>query len=63
MQSRDTNIISVTEKVKAFTGKLGLCVRKLEGKSFDTFSRLKDIVEENNLETSETVTDLCIKDH
>jgi hypothetical protein len=32
MQWNDTNITTVTEKAKAFTGKLGLWVRKLKGK-------------------------------
>jgi hypothetical protein len=28
-----------------------------------TFSRLKDFVQENRVETSDTGTDQCIKDH
>jgi hypothetical protein len=32
MQGNDTKIIIVTEKAKTFIGKLGLWVRKLEGK-------------------------------
>jgi hypothetical protein len=54
MQGDNTNIIAVTDKAKAFIGKLGLWVRKLEGKSLDTFSCLKDFVEENSVETSDT---------
>jgi hypothetical protein len=44
----------VTDKVKAFIWKLGLWVRKLKGKSLDMFSCLKDFVEENCVETSDT---------
>jgi hypothetical protein len=51
MKGNDTNITIVTDKVKAFIGKLGLWVRKLEGKSLDMFSHLKGFVEENSLET------------
>jgi hypothetical protein len=47
MRGNDTNIIVVSEKVKAFAGKLGLWVRKIGRKSLDMFSRLKDFVEEN----------------
>jgi hypothetical protein len=50
-------------KVKAFIGRLGLWVRKQEGKSLDMFSCLKDFVKENNVETSDTGIDQCIKDH
>jgi hypothetical protein len=48
MQGNDTNIIVVTDKMKTFIGKLGLWVRKLEGKSLDMFPRLKNFVEEKN---------------
>jgi hypothetical protein len=37
MQGNDTNIIIMTDKVKAFIGKLGLWVRKLEGKGLNSF--------------------------
>jgi hypothetical protein len=47
MQGNDTNFIVMADKVKAFAEKLGLRVRKLEGKSWDMFSRLKDFVQEN----------------
>jgi hypothetical protein len=57
-----TNIIVMTNKVKGFIGKLDLQVRKLEGKSLAIFSRWKDFVEENNVETSDTRTDQWIKD-
>jgi hypothetical protein len=46
MQRDDTNIIVVTDKVKAFIGKLSLWVRKLEGKGLKILSRLKQFVEE-----------------
>jgi hypothetical protein len=62
MQVNDTNIV-VTDKVKAFIGKLSLWVRKLGGKSLDMFSRLKGFVEENSLETFDTGIDQCIQDH
>jgi hypothetical protein len=63
MQENDTNIIIVTEKVKAFVGKLGLWVRKLEAESLEIFSQLKDFVEENSVEKSDTGIVQCIKDH
>jgi hypothetical protein len=50
MQGNSTNVIAVTDKVKAFIGKLGSLVRKQQGKSLHTFSRSKDFVEENNVE-------------
>jgi hypothetical protein len=53
-QGNNTNIILVSNKAKTCIGKLGLWVRKLEGKSLDMFSRFKDFVEENSLETSDT---------
>jgi hypothetical protein len=37
MQENDTNIIIVADKVKAFVGKLGLWIRKLERKSLESF--------------------------
>jgi hypothetical protein len=42
---------------------LGLRIRKLEGKIFDMFSRLKDIVEGNSVETSDNGIDQYIEDH
>jgi hypothetical protein len=45
MQGNDTNIIAVTDEVKAFSGKYGWWVRKLEGKRLEIFSRLKYFVE------------------
>jgi hypothetical protein len=63
MQGNATNIILVADKLKAIIGKLGLCVRKLDGKSLDMFSRLKHFVKENSVETSDTGIDQCIKDH
>jgi hypothetical protein len=63
MQGDDTNIIVLTDKVKAFIGKLGLWIRKLKGKRLDMFSCLKDFVEEHSIETSDTGIDQCIKDH
>jgi hypothetical protein len=48
---------------KEFIRKLGLSVRKLEGRSFDIFSRLKDFVEENSVETIDTGFYQCIKNH
>jgi hypothetical protein len=62
MQGNDTNIV-VTDKVKAFIGKLSLWVRKLEEISLDMFSLLKYFVEQNNVETSDTETDQCIQDY
>jgi hypothetical protein len=47
--------------VKAFIGKLGVRVRKLEEKSLDMFSRIKDFVEKNNLEISDTAIVPSIK--
>jgi hypothetical protein len=37
--------------------------RKLERKSLDILSRLKNFVEEISVETSDTEIDQCIKDH
>jgi hypothetical protein len=54
MQESDTNIIVVTEKVKAFIGKLGLWVRKLEGNSLDKLSHMKDFVDESSVGTNDT---------
>jgi hypothetical protein len=48
MQGNDTNSNVMTHKVKAFIGKLGLWMRKLERKSLEMFSHLKDFVEENS---------------
>jgi hypothetical protein len=45
MQGNDINIIVVTDKVKVFIGKLDSCVKKLEKKSLEIFSRLKDFVD------------------
>jgi hypothetical protein len=56
MQENDTNIIAVTDKVKAFIGKLAFSVRKLEG-SLEIFSRLKYFVEEISVETYKWITD------
>jgi hypothetical protein len=53
-QGNNTNIILVSDKVKACIGKLGLWVRKLEGKSLDMFSHSKDFVEENTVATCDT---------
>jgi hypothetical protein len=50
-------------KVKAFIGKLGLWVRKLEEKTLDMFSCLKAFVKENRVEPTDTGIDQCIKDH
>jgi hypothetical protein len=47
----------VADKVKAFIGKLDLWVRKLERNSLDIFSRSKDFVKENIVETNETEID------
>jgi hypothetical protein len=52
-QSNHTNIILVTDKVKASVGKLGLWVRKQERKA-RIFSYLKEFVEESIVETSDT---------
>jgi hypothetical protein len=49
-------------RICIFTGKLGLRCREIEGKSLDTFSRLKDIVQENSVETSGTGIDQFIID-
>jgi hypothetical protein len=57
MQRNNANIV-VTDKVKAF-----IYFRKLKGKSLDTLSCLKDFVEENILETSDTGIYQCIKDY
>jgi hypothetical protein len=62
MQGHDTNIAVVTDKMKAFIGKLGFWVRKLERISLDMFSRWKDFVEEKSVEASDTGNDQCIKD-
>jgi hypothetical protein len=40
--------------VKAFIGKLGMWIRKIEEKNLDIFSRLKDFVEENSVEKTDT---------
>jgi hypothetical protein len=61
MQGNDINIIIVTAKVKAFIGKLGLWVRKVEGISLEICSCLKVSVEENSMEISGTRIDQCIK--
>jgi hypothetical protein len=53
----------VADKVKAFIGKLGLWVRKLEGKSLDKFSSLKYFVEEYSVEPSDTGIYHSIKYH
>jgi hypothetical protein len=57
MLGNNTNMILVAENVKEFIWKLGLWVRKLEGKSLDMFPHLKDSVEENNVETTDTGND------
>jgi hypothetical protein len=62
VQGNDTDIIIVTEKVKAFIGKFRAVSQKTIKKHLEIFSRLKDFVEENNLETSNTVIDHYIKD-
>jgi hypothetical protein len=59
MQGNDPNIIVVTDKVKAFIGKLGLWIRKLK-RSSDIFSHLKNFVEENSVKIIDTVIDQCI---
>jgi hypothetical protein len=59
MQVNYSNIIAVTDKMKAIIGKLGLWVRKLEGKSLDMFSCLKYFVEE----ISDAGIGQCMKDH
>jgi hypothetical protein len=51
MHGNDTIIVIVTNEVKAFDGKLGLWVSIVEGKSLEIFSRLKDFVEENSVES------------
>jgi hypothetical protein len=38
-------------------------VRELEGKGLDMFSRSKDFVEQNSVETIDTGVDQSIKDH
>jgi hypothetical protein len=48
--------------MKTITGKLSLWVIKLEGESSATFPCLRDSVEENSVETSDTGIDQCIKD-
>jgi hypothetical protein len=53
----------VIDKVKAFIGKLGFWVRKLERNSLDKFSRLKDFVEKSSVESSATGIDQCIRNH
>jgi hypothetical protein len=53
----------VADKMKAFIGNLGLWVRKLEGKRLDMLSCLKDFVEENSVETSDTGIYQTIKYH
>jgi hypothetical protein len=47
----------VTEKVKAFIGKFRAVSQKTIKKNLEIFSRLKDFVEENNLEISGTGID------
>jgi hypothetical protein len=44
-------------------GKLGLWVGKLEEKILNMPSRLKDFMEQNSVEKSDTGIDQCIKDH
>jgi hypothetical protein len=48
----------LTDEVKAFIGKLGLWIRKLEGKIWTCF-----LVQENNMETSDGGIDQCVKNH
>jgi hypothetical protein len=63
MHWNSTNIIAVTNKMKALIGKLGLSVRNLESKILNMFSVLKGFVEENSVKTSDTGINQCIKDH
>jgi hypothetical protein len=63
MQANDTNSNVVTDKVKAFIGKLGLWIRKRDGKNLDKFSRFKGFVEENSVEKSDAGIEQCIKDN
>lgn len=60
VHGNDADIIAVTDKVKAVTAKLGLWVRKLEGKILDMFSGSKDFVTKNGVEASDTGIDQCI---
>jgi hypothetical protein len=50
MQTNETNIVVVTDKLNAFIGLSDMRVRKIEGTSLDIFSDLKDFVEENSRE-------------
>jgi hypothetical protein len=52
----------VTDRVKIFIGKLSLWVRKLRGKCLKILSHMKDFMEENTVERSDTGIDQCIKD-
>jgi hypothetical protein len=63
MRGNDSNIIIVTEELKAFVGKFGLWVRKLERQSFYMITCLKDFVEENSMVTNNTDIDQCVEDH
>jgi hypothetical protein len=63
MQGNDTTIIVMTDKVKAFIGKLCLWVRKLEGKSLDMISRLKDFCGAKQCGKGNSGIHQCIKDH
>jgi hypothetical protein len=61
MQGNDTDIV-VTDKVKALIGKLGLWVRKIEGKSLHVFS-FEGFCGGKECETSDAGLNQCIKDH
>jgi hypothetical protein len=52
----------VAENLEEFIW-IGLWVSKLERKSLDMFSPLKDFVEEYSVETSDTGIDQCVEDH
>jgi hypothetical protein len=56
VQGNDADIIVVTEKVKAFAEKLGLCVSKRGRESLDILY----FVEENSVKTMDSRINQCI---
>jgi hypothetical protein len=61
MRRNDTDINVLSDKLEAFIGKLALYIRKLGVKTLDVFSRLKNFVEQNSVETSDTEIDRLSK--
>jgi hypothetical protein len=53
----------VTDKVKAFISKLGLWVKKIEGKNFGHIFSFEGFCGGNSVETTDTGINQCIKEH